>query len=29
MLELAKRGNIRKNGDTFLSVTKSCQWLSC
>jgi len=27
MLGLAKRGNIRKNGDTFLSLTKYCQWL--
>jgi hypothetical protein len=25
MLGLAKRGNIYKNGDTFLSLTKFCQ----
>ena len=28
MLGLAKPGNICKNGDTFLSLTKYCQWLN-
>ena len=28
MLGLAKRGNICKSGDTFLSLTKYCQRLS-
>jgi hypothetical protein len=26
---LVKRRNICKNGDTFLSLTKYCQWLMC